>query len=146
VSREWWVTEWKGDQVYARVGRFVDQHLPENAVMLAVMQSGSLRLYSGRWTLRWDWVDPTRLDDLVTLVRAAGEEPYLVIESYEAESFRKRFGDTSYVDILDRPPLAQTPNASTKIYAFDGGDNPIRTVTQIIEDDVEFCCSPLRDK
>jgi hypothetical protein len=144
VSRERWVTEWRGDQVYARVGRYVDQRLPENAVMLAVMQSGSLRLYSGRWTLRWDWVDATRMDDLIRLLRAAGQEPYLVLESYEVASFRERFKTTSYVDVLDHSPVAQTPNAATTIYAFDDAGQPPRRVTQIIEDDVEFCCSPLR--
>jgi hypothetical protein len=134
VSRARDVVEWRVDRRFPAVGSYVKRRLPERAVMIAVHHSGSLRLYSGRQTIRWDWVDGTRLDDLLELLRARGDEPYLMLEYHEVEGFRTRFRDSGLLGVLDRPPVAQLPDESAKIYAFNAPP-PTGTVTETIRDE-----------
>src|SRR5205814_663317 len=47
----------EGERRYADVGTYIQQALPRNAVIFAVQESGSVRYYSGRMTIRWDLVD-----------------------------------------------------------------------------------------
>ena len=39
-----------------RVGQFVVDRLPPNAILISMQHSGSLRYYAGRPTLRYDWL------------------------------------------------------------------------------------------
>ena len=61
-------------------------------VILTVQHSGSIRYYSNRLTLRWDFlaagVVAARADALVE----RGYRPYVLVTSVEEEPFRSRFG------------------------------------------------------
>lgn len=86
---------------YVAVGEYVDALLPPNAVVVTVIQSGSVRLYGRRPTLRWDLLPPDRLDETLDGVRSAGYVPYLLLESWEDDQFRERFRTTSVVGSVD---------------------------------------------
>ena len=47
---------WREGVSYTSVGEYVRQQLPANAVILTVQHGGSVRYYSNRLTLRWDFV------------------------------------------------------------------------------------------
>ena len=79
------------EQKYPLAGRFVRDHLPPNAIVLAAQHSGSVRYYSGRPSFRWDLLGPERLDQAVAVFRAQGYEPVLVVDGGEYDEFRKRF-------------------------------------------------------
>ena len=91
---------------YEAVGRYVASELPDNAVLFAFHQSGSLRHYAGRMTLRFDVLAPDSLDTAIELLRARGLRPFFVVEDGEIELFRERFGDRSPVGGIDWPPAA----------------------------------------
>jgi hypothetical protein len=91
---------------YEEVGRYIARTLPERAVLLSRQQSGSLRLYSGRLTLRFDLLDPAWLDRSVAWLAARGFEPYLVLESDEELLFERRFAGRSALGRLDWSPVA----------------------------------------
>ncbi len=92
---------------YRDAAASVQDLLPARAVLLSLQHSGSLRHYSGRVTLRWDHVAPTRLDELLDALVHRGLEPYLVVEDWEASLFRKRFAEATAVGRLDWPPVVE---------------------------------------
>ena len=91
----------RSEHRYVSVGEYVGAALPANAVVLTVIQSGSVRLYGRRPTLRWDMLPPDRLDQTLDGLRAAGYAPYVLLEDWEDDLFRARFATTSVVGNVD---------------------------------------------
>jgi hypothetical protein len=106
--------EWK----YAIAGRYVAEHLPERAVLLAVQHSGSARYYSGRITIRWDWVPADKLEWMLAEVERLGYVPYALMEDWEEPAMRERFAGRPAALLLDRKPLAELPLGNVRIYAL----------------------------
>ncbi len=88
-------------------GEYVARHLPPNAVVITVWQSGSVRFYSGRSTMVWNTIEPEWLDRALEFLRAQGRRPYLLFERDEDQEFRRKFGGSSPVGALDWPPIAE---------------------------------------
>ena len=82
----------QGERRYIDIGEYVAGHLPANAALLSMQHSGSLRFYSGRLTLRYDWVKPPWARDIAPGLERAGYHPYLVIDDWEAPYVRAQFG------------------------------------------------------
>jgi hypothetical protein len=110
-----------GELRYEVVGRYVAQHLPERAVVLAVLHSGSAGFYSGRPTIRWDWLASSQLDDVIARLEARGYAPYLVIESSEVAPLESLFAGSSSIAALDWPPVAATPDGDVRIFNVGSG-------------------------
>ena len=79
------------EQRYVAVGQYVDRALPSNAVVLSMQHSGSIRYYSGRLTLRYDLLSPTRLPFVLDWFRARGLRPYILLDDSEDAAFRRQF-------------------------------------------------------
>jgi hypothetical protein len=102
---------------YPETGHAVRTRIPEPAVLLAAQQSGSLRFYAGRATVRWDLLAPDALEALVTTLTERGFRPYLVVEAPEERVFRERFAATSPLGRLDWPPLLDVRSAvAVRVY------------------------------
>lgn len=121
---------------YVAVGRFVGQSMPPNAALLSVIESGSVRLYGNRPTIRWDMLTPDGLDPALKSLRAAGYAPYILLESWEEDLFRTRFRNASVFGDIDWPPAIQyRGTVDVRIYspddraAFLAGQ---RIVTQLV--------------
>jgi hypothetical protein len=74
--------------------------------------SGSIRYYSGRLTVRFDWIPENRLDSVVEQLRGLGYHPYIVLEHLETTVFRRRFEAESKLGALDWSPRAQLRHES----------------------------------
>jgi hypothetical protein len=83
-----------GEAKYEDAGRRVDRLLPREAVVFAMMHSGSIRLYGHRSTLRWDLLRARDLDALVARLDAEGRRCYAVLDRDEHERFVARFAAT----------------------------------------------------
>lgn len=94
------------DRRFALVGEFVRDELPQNAILISMQHSGSVRYYSGRTILRWDWVPPEWLDRSLAFLRANGYRPYVLLEEWEQPLFTKRFAAHTRLAGLDWPPVA----------------------------------------
>ena len=117
-----------GERKYSDVGRFVSGQLPANAIVLADLHSGSVRYYSGRTTIRYEWLDPEWLDRGLTYLATSGFEPYLVLERNEVARFRQRFAGQTGATLVDRPPIA-IHSREVFIYATgNAGVNPPGTI------------------
>jgi hypothetical protein len=126
-----------GQEPYQSVGEFVRRRLPERAVVLTMLHSGSVRYYSGRLTVRWMFIPETALDRVVDQLRRNGLHPYLVLTSIEVDDFRQRFGRGSRIAALDWPPIARGNfDYPVEIYDLSATrDGPDRspTITEPIE-------------
>ena len=106
---------WRGERRYIDVGRFMAAHTEPGAVLFSMQHSGSLRLYAGRLTLRYDLLDPAWLDRTVEHLRSIGRRPYFVLDEFEVEVFKRRFARRNRSGALDWPPMA-TLGSTVAIY------------------------------
>jgi hypothetical protein len=77
---------------YEDTARFVTQRFPERAAFVSVLQSGSLRFYANRLTIRFDVLEPSALPQVGAFLRANGYDPYIAIDGTEQEAFQRKFG------------------------------------------------------
>ena len=110
----------RAERRYAAVGEFIRDRLPPNAVVITVIQSGSVWLHGHRPTLRWDYLEPHRLEPAIDIVRAHGYAPYILLEHWEEESFRARFGAASPIGQVGWPPAIEYYGPSNvRVYSVD---------------------------
>lgn len=109
----------RAEHRYRAVGETIGRTLPPHAIVMSVIQSGSVRLYSGRMTVRWDMLEPARFDEVIDLMWRAGHTPYLLLEDWEAPAFQQRFGTASPYSGLDWPPVIEYKDSSrVRVYSF----------------------------
>ena len=66
-----------------------------------MQHSGTLRLYAGRPTIRYEWFEATRLPAAVQWLTERGYRPYIVLENWEEPWFRRRFAGAGSIGTLD---------------------------------------------
>jgi len=116
------------EQKYADVGRYISGALPANAVVIAMQHSGSIRLYSGREILRYDYLSPDWLDRALAHFASRGSPVYLVLEDWEVPIFRNHFASQQSATLVDRTPLAVDPSHVVRLYATERRDLPLTPV------------------
>ena len=94
------------------VTREVGRLVPANAMVICVQESGSLRYYANRLTLRWDWLPPEWLDRAIDQLQAKGYRPYIFLPEDERRQFLARFSGTS-AGRLTGKPVAEFPPTGT---------------------------------
>ncbi len=99
---------------YVAAGRFALE-LPPNAVILCNQHSGSLRHYANRITMRFEWLDPDMYDEAIDHVRRRGHPVYVVLDDWERDLFRQRYGAVADLSWLDEPPLLL---AARRVYFY----------------------------
>jgi len=72
----------------------VDALTEPTSVILSVLQSGSLRDYAGRPTIRFGWIALDWLDRSIQWLDEHGTHPYWLVEEFERDEFRARFART----------------------------------------------------
>lgn len=111
------------EQRYPRIGEYLAHDLPKNAVVLSGMHSGSLRLYGGSRTLRWDQFGARDLDRVVALLERHGFAPFVLVEGDEERLFQNWFGASQAFGKLDWPPSHEYfGHQHAKVYAFADRD------------------------
>ena len=97
----------EGEDRYAAVAEYVERALPPNAVVFAKQHSGTIVFYAGTPTLRYDWFEAARMPHALGWLRDKGYRPYLVLENWEEEEFRGRFGRDTALGRLQLRVLAE---------------------------------------
>jgi hypothetical protein len=110
------------EQRHVRAAAEVASRTPENAIVLSVQHSGSVRYYANRITLRYDWLPADRLDAAVHELAAKGHPAYLVVDDWEQKEFQSRFG-ASRLGKVDWAPIARVPGIpEVRVFQLqDGG-------------------------
>lgn len=104
---------------YRDAAAMVNERLPDNAVLITVWQSGSMRFHADREAVLWDSLDPRWLDRAVAWLQARGRQPYLLFERREEPEFRSRFRGHSVYGGLDWPPRI---DLSRQVRVYDPAD------------------------
>jgi hypothetical protein len=99
---------------YRVTGEAVRRSTPASAVVLCLQQSGSLRFYGERDTVRWDLLDAAWLDPAVAWLAQRGHPVFIVSEQPEDEAFRRRFAPAASLGALDWPPRIEV-RGSTRV-------------------------------
>ncbi|HVH26523.1 MAG TPA: hypothetical protein VM818_07190 [Vicinamibacterales bacterium] len=110
-----------GEQKVVAIGEYVARALPERAAVISMHHSGSVRYYSGRLTVRYDYIPDEQLDSVVNELRRLGYHPYFVLEEWEEPNFRARFHEHSALAALDWSPVAWLDH-STRVRIYDPAD------------------------
>jgi hypothetical protein len=105
----------QAERKYAAAGALA-RDLPESAMVFAMQHSGSIRYYSGRDTVRWDLLDREWLDRAIAQMRAAGREPYALLDGGEVEQFRTRFEAAGQMAVDRMIPIGEVEG--TRLFGF----------------------------
>lgn len=98
---------WKFEARYPAVAEMVLRHCGKETVVVSMQHSGSLRFYAGVQTLRWDAMEPRRIERALAWLERSGHPVCFALEPWEIEQFDKRFAATPYA------PLAALEVAQT---------------------------------
>jgi hypothetical protein len=89
---------------FRAAGAVAREHLPDDAVIFTVWESGTVRYHANREAVLWDSLDPNDFDLAVAWLTMHQHEPWLMIEDWEEPLFRERFAGQSAIGELDWPP------------------------------------------
>jgi hypothetical protein len=109
------------------MGRYIANELPQNAVLVSMIHSGSANFYSGRLTVRWDMLRPEQLDPLLEELRRRGYTPFILLDDFEEPQFSERFRGASQLAPLDWEPIVTMPRA--RLFAAKPPTEPDRRPT-----------------
>ena len=98
-------------------GEYAGRAMTDEAIVLAVQQSGSLRYYGGRGTIAWDGIEGSQLDAVVARLAGSGRRVFFALEDAEERRFRDRFQGQQF-GALDWPPFADVHSA-TRVRFYD---------------------------
>jgi hypothetical protein len=106
VASDRWVFDLRrGSSQFVVAARVVEGVTEPTSVIFSMQHAGSLRHYAGRMTLRYDFLDPAWLDPAVAWLAERKIHPYALLEAWEAEAWRTRFGQHARLGPLGFRPI-----------------------------------------
>jgi len=106
-----------GEQRTAIVADYIARTLPQNAIFIALHHAGSVQLYAGRPSVRFDYFAGPRLASAIAWLHDNGYRPYILLEHYEEDDFRSRFAEHGPIGALQIPMIAELKGIiSVRIY------------------------------
>lgn len=109
----------QSEQRYAAVGQAARAHTDRNAVIFSGQHSGSLRYYAGRLTLAYFNVAPEHFKWAMQWIADQGGHPYAVLDGWEVDEFRRRFGLRDPFARLAHAPLVAYYNGPDPTFLYD---------------------------
>jgi hypothetical protein len=111
----------EGDHRYASIAKLVEQHTDPSSIILTGQNTGPVRYYGGRVTVRFDLLDGAWLDRSVKWLTEHGRHPYFLIEEWEIPLFQERFAAQNMLGSLSMSPVVayQAPGVPGSVFLFD---------------------------
>ena len=100
----------QGEQRYVRIAKYIRATVPDDALILSMQHSGTVRYYAGRKTVRYDWLLPNWLDPAIEEMRRIRRAPLVLLENWEEKQFRERFNGQAW-GALDWPAKVEFDGA-----------------------------------
>ncbi|HEX6464090.1 MAG TPA: hypothetical protein VFZ98_06550, partial [Vicinamibacterales bacterium] len=99
---------WRLHEIFSQ--RFVEsgrraRMLPDGAVLMSIVESGSLRFYGGRLTLRFDWLPAGSLDAAVEYLSNRGRAVYFAGAASELTQFQDTFSTSRVAHAMLAEPV-----------------------------------------
>ena len=132
-----------GDLRYVSAAHVVREVTTPESVILSMQHSGTVSYYGGRRALRYDWIEPHRLDSVIGWLKQRGHDVYILLEEPEIETFRSRFAGAQSGGLAEETLIVRQ-DAGTRVFLFDTrshlGEMP-RTITEFVPS-ARRCCAP----
>jgi hypothetical protein len=131
----------RSQSCYPAAARVVDRVTEPDSLILGMQYNGAVQYYSGRMTLRYDYLHPDWLKPAVAWLAERGHHPYALLEGWEVEAWRKRFGSAGVIGRLDLQPIRAIagPQGLVLYDLLASGPEAPRTVAAIESD---YDCRP----
>lgn len=137
VSSDRWAFDLRrGSSQFVVAARVVEGVTEPTSVIFSMQHAGSLRHYAGRMTLRYDFLDPAWLDQAVAWLAERDVHAYALLEEWEVDAWRSRFGQRTRLGPLDLRPI-RVVEGSSGIALYDllaSGPETPRHVTTTTRD------------
>ena len=89
-----------------QVAEFIGGYSAERPVIVSGEQSGAMRYYTLWPIVRWEAATPEALRAAMMAIERSGHSPYIALDAWEEELFRKKFAAIPEVQ-LDWPPILE---------------------------------------
>ena len=103
---------------YVEAARLVAARTDPNAVILSNQHSGTARYYSGRMTLRYDWIPREWLGRALDWLDSQGRHAYVLLEEWELDMFREHFKSQGAPGALDRRLVFISRGDGPRVYSL----------------------------
>ena len=90
----------------SQVAAFINDHVPDEAVLVSGEQSGAMRYYTARSILRWDAAPADPLAPAIDALEQSGRPIFIVLDAWEVDPFKQKFWTVPEVQ-LDWPPVLE---------------------------------------
>lgn len=122
---------------YVTVATRLREITGDNAIVLAIQHSGSVRYYAGRITLGWEALPPAWLDKAIAWMIERGAHPYAVLEDWEIRNLRSRYAGQPSLTLFETPILQHA-----LVFAFDLKPDPAAPIRTEVIDTADVSCRP----
>jgi hypothetical protein len=136
---------WRSDRAAIAAARLVRDRTDTNSVVFSLANSGSLRYYAGRVTLRWDVLDAGWLDHAVAWMSDQRVHAYALLDDAEVSVFRARFAGQQTAKLIDTPLLVYQGGTTLRFYDLAPSSIPPagpETITESFRDPLR-CVPPV---
>jgi hypothetical protein len=107
-----------GDLRYVSAAHIVRDLTAPGSVILSMQHSGSVTYYGGRRSMRYDWIEPYRLESTIEWLRARGHDVYILLDEGEVDAFRARFRGMPYGALAEETLMVQQ-EVGTRVLLYD---------------------------
>ena len=109
----------RNERRYVRVAQLVRDATEPNSVIITLQHSGSLRYYGERTTLRYEVLPERWLDRAITWLHENGFHPYILLDTPEHDSFKKRFSRNAAANLDMAIVLEYRDRYNTSTFLYD---------------------------
>lgn len=142
IARDTFSYGWS-ESKYARVARLVHDRTAPNAVIVSMLHSGSLRLYGGRTSMRWDYLDGRDVDIATQWFRDHQVRVYALLDTDELSTVQKRFPGTEFAERLVNPVMVYRHGAATiRLYDIERASTETSVETVDADRSSDSCVEP----
>ena len=111
---------WYGNRRYVAAAAIVRDLAPLNSAVFSMEHSGAVRYYAGRVPIRYDMFEADTIDPSIQWLADNGVQSYAVLDNWEVDEFRKRFGPAKVVKALEVPvAIYHAYQNSGTVYVYD---------------------------
>jgi hypothetical protein len=103
-------------ELYVDVADRVRAATPVSAAVIGVRQSGTLRLYANRLTVRYDYIPQESLGRAISFLNRSGHPTYVALHAEEVSGFAARYGADADAVLRRAPSVVVDTRGTVTLY------------------------------
>ncbi len=106
------------DQSRYRAAAVEARSLPQNAIVIGNLHTGSLQYYANLQTVRFEWISPNDYQRTIMFLESLNRPLFVMLDNLELDDFRARYGRVTDLGWLDEP--MRIINERVRLYQLRG--------------------------